>query len=98
MLRRMTQGDKVMLNREDRELVLARLREHLREERGEDIGDLAALLLYDFIAVDIAPFFYNEGIAAAQQVLRHAGDAVEAELDSARVFPRTVDRAPRAGS
>jgi uncharacterized protein (DUF2164 family) len=91
-------ADKVTLNRDDRELVLARLREHLREERGEDVGDLAAILLYDFIAADVAPFFYNEGIAAAQQVLRRAGDAVEAELDSVRLIPRLPDHAPRAGS
>lgn len=89
------------MNRDDRELVLARLREHLRSERGEDVGDLAALLLYDFIAADIAPFFYNEGIAAAQQVLRRAADALEAELDAARLYPidhRMNERAPGAGS
>ena len=91
------QSDKVVLSKDDRELVLARLRDHLREERGEDVGDLAAVLLYDFIAEDVAPFFYNEGIAAAQQVLRRAGDAVEAELDSARLLPLT-DRERRTRS
>ncbi len=90
--------DKVNLSKDDREIVLARLRDHLREERGEEVGDLAAVLLYDFIASDIAPFFYNEGIASAQQVLRRAGDAVDAELDSARLIPRFLDRLPRAGS
>jgi uncharacterized protein (DUF2164 family) len=87
--------DKVNLDRDDREIVLARLREHLRDERGEDVGDLAAVLLYDFIAADVAPFFYNEGIAAAQEVLRRAGDAVESELDSARLLPRITDRERR---
>ncbi len=90
--------DKVNLSKDDREIVLARLRDHLREERGEEVGDLAAVLLYDFLAADIAPFFYNEGIASAQQVLRRAGDAVDAELDSARLIPRFLDRLPRAGS
>jgi len=90
--------DKVALSRDDREIVLSRLREHLRDERGEDVGDLAAVMLYDFIAADIAPFFYNEGLAAAQEVLRRAGDAVEAELDSARLLPRMTDRERRTRS
>lgn len=93
----MNPPEKIALGRDDREHALARLREYLRQERGDDVGDLAALLLYDFIATDIAPFFYNEGIAAAQQVLRRAGDAVEAELDAARRYP-APPRASHQGS
>jgi uncharacterized protein (DUF2164 family) len=74
--------DRLSLSRDDRALALERIREHLRDEGGEEPGDLSVLLWYDFIADAVAPLFYNEGIAAAQRVLLRAADAIDADLEA----------------
>jgi uncharacterized protein (DUF2164 family) len=84
--------DNIALSREDRALALDRIREHLETERGEEVGDLAVIMLYDFIAEDIGPLFYNEGLNTAQQVLRRAGDSIDADLDAAKRYPPDARR------
>lgn len=79
--------DRLSLSREDRALALERIREHLRVELEEEPGDLAVLLWYDFIADAVAPLFYNEGIAAAQQVLLRAADAIDSDLEAQKRLP-----------
>ena len=76
----------IPLGREDRQLAIERIRAYLAEERGEDVGDLAALTLLDFIAERVAPLYYNEGVRAAQHVIRRMGDAVEEDLDAIMRF------------
>ena len=40
------------------------------EERDEDLGDLAALLLLEFISEQFGPYYYNLGINDAQNFLQ----------------------------
>ncbi|WP_174614342.1 DUF2164 domain-containing protein [Virgibacillus ihumii] len=42
------------------------IRGYFETERGEDIGNLAAMLLLDFIMEEIAPAFYNLGVEESQ--------------------------------
>src|SRR5438067_1829600 len=88
--------DQLALSHEDRTLALERIRDYLREERGDEVGELATLMLYDFIAERIGPLFYNEGIAAAQHLLLRFGDSLEAELDAAKRYEPRNSR-PSAG-
>ena len=87
-------AEPVKLSREDREYALVRIHDYLREERGEDIGDLAAMLLLDFITEQIGPLFFNDGVAAAQQVLRRAGDSIDADLEASKLFSPRPHRRP----
>ena len=32
------------------------------ESRGEDLGDLAAMLIFEFIGEQFGPYYYNKGI------------------------------------
>lgn len=53
----------IKISKEKRaEMVSAIKAYHLRE-REEEIGDLAASLLLDFIIAELAPEFYNHGVA-----------------------------------
>ncbi|WP_110114828.1 DUF2164 domain-containing protein [Bacillus sp. CGMCC 1.16541] len=49
--------------------MIAQIQGYFIRERGEELGDLAALLLLEFFMEKLAPHFYNEGIADAHQYI-----------------------------
>jgi uncharacterized protein (DUF2164 family) len=53
---------RIQLSREQRDLLINKLKEFFLNERDQEIGDLAASLILDFIIENIAPAFYNQGI------------------------------------
>ena len=59
-----------------KELVTSIVR-FFRDEREEEIGELQASILLDFVLMEIGPSIYNEGIRDAQSVLQ----TVVADLD-----------------
>ena len=63
--------------------MVASLKRYFKEQRDEDLGDLQAKLLLDFIVKEIAPSIYNSAIVDAQTFLR---DRV-ADLDGACFEP-----------
>ena len=63
--------------------LIASIRRFFAEERGDEIGDLQARLLLDFILEEIGPSVYNVAIADAQTYMR---DRV-ADLDGACFQP-----------
>lgn len=78
---------KLELSREEREDALRRLRTYFERERDEELGDLALTLLYDFIAEEIGPYFYNKGLSDAQSYVTRFTDSLDADLESAKRFP-----------
>lgn len=50
--------------------VLGSLKRYFKEQREEELGDLQAKLLLDFILEEIAPSIYNGAITDAQTYLR----------------------------
>jgi len=53
---------KVTLSKEDREKLISEIQAYFWEERDEELGNLAAGFMLDFIIANIAPTFYNQGI------------------------------------
>ncbi|MCM3124066.1 DUF2164 domain-containing protein [Mesobacillus sp. AQ2] len=45
-----------------RNQMTAEIKQYFLEERGEELGDLAAMLILEFFANKLAPHFYNKGI------------------------------------
>ncbi|KIY21001.1 MULTISPECIES: DUF2164 domain-containing protein [Mesobacillus] len=45
-----------------RNQMIAEIKRYFHEERGEELGDLAAMLILDFFASKLAPHFYNKAI------------------------------------
>ena len=88
----------ITLSDEARRQAIASLKRYLAEELDQDVGDLKAGLLLEYILKEIAPSVYNGAIADAQTYLR---DRV-ADLEGACSVPEfaywpkaTVRRPPR---
>jgi uncharacterized protein (DUF2164 family) len=58
----MSGNDKIKLTKEQRIDMIASIKRYFKKEREEEIGDLGAGLLLDFIIERLAPEFYNQGI------------------------------------
>ena len=54
--------DALKLTDEERNACLRRIQRYSQDERGEDLGELAQLLIYGFFAEELASSFYNEGL------------------------------------
>lgn len=78
---------KVVLGKEEREDIVRRLRAHFERGRGEELGELGATLLYEFLAEEIGPHFYNKGLNDAQAYLARFTDSLDADLEAAKVLP-----------
>jgi uncharacterized protein (DUF2164 family) len=73
------------LEREQKERAVSELRDYFDRERGEEVGELAATLLFDFIAERLGPMFYNCGVADAQFAMRRAADSIDSDLEATQL-------------
>ena len=58
--------DSLRLTDEERERAIGAIRAYFERERDEEIGELAAGLLLDFVGEQLGPYFFNRGIEDAQ--------------------------------
>ena len=65
---------KITISKEDREKLISEIQEYFLEERDEELGNLAASFILDFIIKNIAPTFYNQGI---RDSIRYINERVE---------------------
>ena len=69
----------IAFSKEERAAATAKLRAYLRDELDQNLGQLPADMLLDFIGREIGPAFYNRGLHDAQAVVQSkAEDIVEA--------------------
>jgi uncharacterized protein (DUF2164 family) len=59
----------ITLSKERKEEMLAAIKTYFSEERGEEISDLGATLILDFIREKLAPEFYNQGVRDSCQYM-----------------------------
>lgn len=60
--------------------IVAMVQQYFRDERGEEIGDLAAEFLIDFMIKQMGPFIYNQAIEDVQAVLNQRMAALEEDV------------------
>lgn len=60
--------------KEKKEDMAGKIRGYFETERGEDLGNLASMLLLDFIIEEIAPAFYNLGVEDSQTYINEKLD------------------------
>jgi uncharacterized protein (DUF2164 family) len=65
----MQKNSKLQLTREKREDMVSALKYYFDKERDEELGDLAAGMLLDFIIKELAPEFYNQGVLDSNKYL-----------------------------
>ena len=87
----------IALSEETADKIVASLKRYFREQHEEELGDLQARLLLDFIMKDVAPSIYNIAIADAQTYLRDRvadleGACFEPEFGYWREKKRGTDR------
>ncbi len=83
----------IKLSREQRRGAIAAIQRYFEEERGEPVGELAALLLLDFFAEEIGEIFYNKGVDDAQVLLRRQWSALDDELEVIKMPERRPTKA-----
>lgn len=59
---RKREKDKIKLTKEKREYMISAIKAYFLEEKEEELGDLAAGLILNFIIEELAPEFYNQGV------------------------------------
>lgn len=79
--------DALKLKDEDRQQAQRRLQEYFASERGEDLGELAVMLLYDFVAEELGPYFYNLGLSDARRRIEQLLAGIGEDLEAWERFP-----------
>jgi uncharacterized protein (DUF2164 family) len=62
------------LSKEKREEMISLIKTYFYNDRDEEIGDLAASLILNFIVDKLAPEFYNQGVIASY---KYMGNSIE---------------------
>jgi uncharacterized protein (DUF2164 family) len=52
----------IKVTKEQRDEMIAAIKHYFLKEREEEVGDLRAGLMLDFILEELAPEFYNQGV------------------------------------
>jgi uncharacterized protein (DUF2164 family) len=64
----------IKITKERRDEMVTQIKKYFSKEREEEMGDLAAGLILDFIAEKLAPEFYNQGIDDAHRYMQDAAE------------------------
>jgi uncharacterized protein (DUF2164 family) len=74
--------DRIKLTKEKREDMISAIKYYFLKEREDELGDLAAGLILDFIVKELAPEFYNQGVYDSQ---KYMSDRIE-DLLSIQIY------------
>ncbi len=62
MSRKNEQANKIDLNKEAKQEMILAIKTYFLNERDEDLGDMAAGFILDFVLEKLAPHIYNQGV------------------------------------
>jgi len=65
---------KIEISKEEKKKAIKDIREYFLKERNEEIGDLAAEIIFAFITEKIGPYFYNKAIIDVQKYMNEKVD------------------------
>jgi uncharacterized protein (DUF2164 family) len=74
MAARVRGREPISLNEAQKAELVAKLQAYFLRERDEELGQLAAMLLLDFVTAELGPTYYNAGIADANAWLQERSD------------------------
>lgn len=66
--------DRIELDGEQRKNAMMDIQDYFYKERSEDLGNLGADIMLDFIMDKIAPYIYNKAISDAQKYVADRAD------------------------
>jgi len=70
----MRNDNRIKLTKERRDEIISEIKNFFLKERDEEIGDLAAVLVLDFIMEKIAPEFYNQGVFDSHRYMKDSAE------------------------
>ena len=68
---------KIEFSREEREVIVGRIRRYFLDELELEIGDMPAQIVLEFFNKEIGGYFYNRGLHDAQAVFRGQLDNID---------------------
>jgi uncharacterized protein (DUF2164 family) len=86
----------VRLTGEARAQAVTALKLHFKQERSEDLGDLAAGFLLDWFADNVGPHLYNQGVRDAKARVLQSQGSLNEELDVLEVVPKPAKAGKRS--
>ncbi|NMB78288.1 MAG: DUF2164 domain-containing protein [Methanomicrobiales archaeon] len=70
----MKKEDRITISKELRDEMITEIKDYFSSERNEEIGDLSAGLMLDFIIERLAPGFYNRGVDDAYRYMKESAE------------------------
>lgn len=61
---------RIKISKEGKEEMRHIIEEYFRDERDEDLGELASILMVDFFIEELGPFIYNQGVEDAHVYIK----------------------------
>ncbi|MPZ98045.1 MAG: DUF2164 family protein [Dehalococcoidia bacterium] len=72
------------LTKDEQEWAIRRLCDYFERERGDELNELGAALLLDFLTEQLGPLYYNRAIRDAQALAQRASVGLEEDLEVAK--------------
>jgi uncharacterized protein (DUF2164 family) len=70
----------IKIRKEEKEKVIQNIRHYFLTERDEEIGELAADLLFQFMCQQIGTIYYNQGVNDATKLVQEKLSSMEEDL------------------
>ncbi len=70
----MKKKEKIKLSKEIQEEMKVEMKNYFLNERDEELGDLAATLLLDFIIENLGPQIYNQGVSDSYKFIQEKSE------------------------
>ena len=74
----------IVISKENKKAMIDLIKSYFQKERDEELGDLSAMMILDFFIKELAPEFYNQGVADSYTYLN---DKIE-DLFSLQIYKR----------
>lgn len=68
---------KIEFSREEKDVIVGKIKLYFREELDQDIGSFDAEFLLDFFAEEVGAYFYNRGLYDARAVLEDRLESID---------------------
>jgi uncharacterized protein (DUF2164 family) len=78
----------ILLSKEQKAEVINEIQRFFLEERGEEIGELAAETIFYFIKENVGTYFYNKGIEDSKTIVEQKIFSVEEDLEALKRIKR----------
>lgn len=70
----MRKENSITVTKESRDEMVAEIKNYFIKERNEELGDLAAGLVFEFIREKLGPAFYNMGVYDSHRYMQDAAE------------------------